>query len=327
MPDTGIVVIGRNEGRRLVNCLNCLKIYSHPIVYVDSGSTDSSVEFAQSIGFSVVELDNHIPFSAARARNEGFFQLIQLYPDIEYVQFIDGDCEPVDGWLSHARQALDNHTDRAIVCGRRKERFPDKSIYNLLCDMEWDTPVGSAQASGGDFMIRISAFKAVGGFNPSIIAGEEPELGFRLREKGWQIWRLNHPMTIHDAAIFHFSQWWKKMQRTGYAYAQGFVLHGTSNEKYYLRETMRPWFWVVFIPLIIFIASLSITPIFFSALAVYPVQMTRIMTRQYSKTENWKTSFYYTFFNLIGKLPELTGQMRFISHHIFNKKPRIIEYK
>ena len=53
----------------------------------------------------------------------------------------------------------------------------------MLCDIEWNTPTGEAKACGGDFMIRKKAFKQVGGFNDTVIAGEEPELCYRLKKR------------------------------------------------------------------------------------------------------------------------------------------------
>lgn len=327
MPEAGIVVIGRNEGQRLVNCLNRLKDNCSPVVYVDSGSTDASVKFARSMDIPVIELDNRIPFSAARARNEGFFHLIKNCPELAYVQFIDGDSELVEGWLAHAQRELDQNPDWAVVCGRRKERYPEKSVYTLLCDMEWDTPIGQARASGGDFMIRAAAFQAVNGFNSSLIAGEEPELGFRLREKGWKIRRLDHPMTIHDADITRFFQWWEKMRRSGYAYIQGFALHGFSHEKYYMRETLRPWLWVCAIPLLLTLATYSFSPASLICFLAYPLQIARVTARRYQHHGNLKLSFFYAFFNMIGKLPELTGQIQFILLCFLKDNAKLIEYK
>ncbi|NES24118.1 MAG: glycosyltransferase family 2 protein, partial [Symploca sp. SIO3E6] len=180
----GLVVIGRNEGERLRQCLLSVTGKVAHIVYVDSGSTDGSVEMARSLGVEVVPLDLSIPFTAARARNEGFAHLLQSYPEIEFVQFVDGDCEIVEGWLVHAQQELESQPEVAVVCGRRRERFPEETIYNKLCDIEWDTPVGEAKACGGDSMMRTKAFQQVEGFNPTLIAGEEPELCVRLRTQG-----------------------------------------------------------------------------------------------------------------------------------------------
>ncbi len=61
----GVIVIGRNEGERLKRCLNSLRHDCPVMVYVDSGSTDGSVEFAESIGVKVVRLDLSTPFTMA----------------------------------------------------------------------------------------------------------------------------------------------------------------------------------------------------------------------------------------------------------------------
>src|SRR6476660_6372785 len=100
----GVVVIGRNEGDRLAACLESLRILDLPLVYVDSGSVDGSAALARSTAHvtAVVELDPARPFSAARARNEGFAALRAARPAIEFVQFLDGDCTLADGWVEVA---------------------------------------------------------------------------------------------------------------------------------------------------------------------------------------------------------------------------------
>ncbi len=142
----GVVVIGRNEGDRLKRCLDSLSGLMSHTVYVDSGSTDDSLAMSLGRGASVVELDIKVPFTAARARNEGFRKLMALHPSLEYVFFVDGDCEVVCGWSSAAVQFFEQHPRAAVVWGRVRERHPEKSIYNLLCDMEWSAfEVGETQ--------------------------------------------------------------------------------------------------------------------------------------------------------------------------------------
>src|SRR5260370_33356312 len=97
----GVVVIGRNEGERLRQCLRSLST-SAVVVYVDSGSADGSAQWARSQGVEVVELDVGRPFTAARARNAGFTRLRELASDLLYVQFADGDCELIGGVPEHA---------------------------------------------------------------------------------------------------------------------------------------------------------------------------------------------------------------------------------
>lgn len=143
-PTVGAVVIGRNEGARLIACLTSLQDHVGRIVYVDSGSNDGSQDAARKLGVHVVDLDVSVPFTAARARNAGLAALMAETDPPALVQFVDGDCTLDAGWIAVARAFLQEHAEVAVVCGRRRERFPDASLYNRLIDLEWDTPVGEA---------------------------------------------------------------------------------------------------------------------------------------------------------------------------------------
>ena len=214
-----VIVIGRNEGDRLRRCLASIP-QEIGIIYVDSRSTDDSVAFAKSLGIHVIELDMSIPFTAARARNAGVLALNCLFPRACYVQFLDGDCVIEAGWLDQAAAHLDRNPSSFVVCGRRRERFPDASVYNRWCDAEWNTPVGEALACGGDAMMRMDALRQIGLYDETVIAGEEPELCARFRAAGGRIWRIDAPMTVHDAAMHHLGQWWHRTVRCGFGYAQ-----------------------------------------------------------------------------------------------------------
>lgn len=320
----GVVVIGRNEGLRLERCLASLVGAAEQVVYVDSGSTDDSVQMAKALGVEVVELDMSIPFTAARARNEGFARLQRLLPAMRYVQFVDGDCEVVEGWLSQAQAFLDARPDVAVVCGRRRERFPQRSIYNLLCDLEWDTPIGEAKACGGDALMRADAFATASGFRADLIAGEEPELCVRLRANGWKVWRLAEEMTLHDAAMTRFGQWWRRTLRGGHAFAEGAFLHGAAPERHWLRESRRAWFWGLGVPLATVIAMFMLGWSGLLLLLVYPLQVVRLARRGARSTrENWLLALFL----VLGKFPEMLGQARFLLNRFGTGKSALIEYK
>jgi glycosyltransferase involved in cell wall biosynthesis len=319
----GVVTIGRNEGERLRKCLASVIGRVGWVVYVDSGSTDGSAEMARASGTTVVDLDMGIPFTAARARNEGFHRLQTLAPSLAYVQFVDGDCEVVPAWPEKGVGFLDRYDDVAAVCGRRRERYPDRSIYNTLCEMEWNTPVGEAKACGGDVMMRVSALKDAGGYRGDLIAGEEPELCVRLRANGWRIWRLEADMTLHDAAITRFSQWWRRTLRGGFAYAEGAHLHGQSPERHFVRESRRALAWGIWLPLFIFIASLA-NPLSAGLVLVYPLQVLRIAFRgDLTSKANW----WRSLFLVLARFPEGLGQVRFLLTRLRGQRSALIEYK
>ncbi|HAC64216.1 MAG TPA: glycosyl transferase [Cyanothece sp. UBA12306] len=327
MNQVGLVAIGRNEGERLHQCLRSVIGEVFPIVYVDSGSTDGSVEFARSLGVDVVELDLSIPFTAARARNEGFNRVLEIHPDVEFVQFVDGDCEIRTGWLELAAKELQQQEQVAIVCGRRRERYPEQSIYNSLCDLEWDTPVGEAKACGGDSMVRVGAFQQVAGFNPSIIAGEEPELCFRLREQGWKIVRLDGEMTLHDAQMTQFDQWWRRNIRAGHAYSEGAWLHGKSPERYRIKESLSIWFWAVILPTITLGLTWLTSGWSLLLLSGYPLLGYRIFRSQKQHRLTFRQAVLYSVFCLLGKFPQAQGQLYFHWSRLLGQKTALIEYK
>jgi len=319
----GIGIIGRNEGQRLVRCLESVDKVKH-IVYVDSCSTDESVAMARSLGVDVVELDMSVPFTAARARNNGFRRLKEILPSIKYVQFIDGDCELIDGWLDEAQAALQECNEAAVVCGRLKERNPDASVYNLLCDIEWDAPAGVVNECGGIFMMKADVFDQLGGFADALIAGEEPELCVRVRQSGYFIHRLAIDMAWHDANMTHFSQWWKRAVRSGHAYAEGAWMHGSSPQQHWVREVRRNWFWGLSVPLLV--AAVAILPSMTPLLLIYPLQMFRIYHHSNLRRSN-RSRRIFAFFCVLANLPMMFGQMKFHWNRLIGNQSRIIEYK
>ena len=297
-PRLGAVIIGRNEGERLRLCLESVAPRVDRMVYVDSGSTDDSLDLARRMGAATVALDADRPFTAARARNAGMMLLAATAPDIGLVQLIDGDCELDPDWLDAACAAMERQPGAAVVCGRRRERYPYATVYNGLCDREWNTPVGEAPSCGGDALVRSDAFFAVGGFAPALIAGEEPDLCHRLRMAGWRIYRIDAEMTRHDAAMTRFSQWWQRNKRSGYAGAEAWHRRGHTDP-----ATRRPVFsnllWALALPL-------------------WPVLWVRVWRR---------SDAVYATHIVLGKLPHAQGQFRFWLDVLMGRHSRLIEYK
>jgi GT2 family glycosyltransferase len=316
--DIAAVVIGRNEGTRLVACLDALIGQVSHVVYVDSGSTDGSQQVALGRGAEVVTLDMVRAFTAARARNAGLARLMNRAERPTYVQFLDGDCVLQPGWMEIARDFLEAHPNCAVVCGRRRERFPEASLYNRMIDAEWDTPVGRTRSCGGDALMRVAALEAVGGYNPDLIAGEEPELCVRLRAAGWEVWRLDAEMTLHDAALSRFGQWWQRTRRGGYAFAEGAAMHGAVPERHCVPELRRLVLWGMVLPLATVLGVL-VTPWALLLLLAWPAQVIRLRLVG--------VPWYRALLLTLAKLPEAQGALTYWWRRITRAQARLIEYK
>jgi GT2 family glycosyltransferase len=323
----GIVVIGRNEGDRLLRCLDSLSYSGAPIVYVDSGSTDNSIIAARERGAIVLELDRSSPFTAARARNAGYRRLLQLRPESEFVQFIDGDCELAGDWLSSAVQFLKQTPKSAAVSGRLRERHPDASMYNRLCDIEWITPIGEVTVCGGLAMMRAQAFDEAGGFDPSLIAGEEPELCIRLRQKDWTIHSIDAEMASHDAAMTRFSQWWRRALRGGHAYAEAALLHGELPERSGVRESRSIWFWGAVLPVFAITLVWPSSGWSLALFILYPLLILRIYRSARRIQVSASTAALYAAACTVAKFPQLLGQIKFHRSRLSGRRNEIIEYR
>lgn len=332
----GGVVIGRNEGVRLRRCLKSLRADIDDVVYVDSGSTDDSLAIAAECGVETVSLDASMPFSAGRARNVGFARLMALHPDLTAVQFVDGDCELACDWIGVGFSTLTERDEVAIVCGRRRERFPEHSLFNRLIDLEWETPVGESSASGGDFLIRRNCFHAVGGFNIQVVAGEEPELGFRLRQQGWKILRIDHEMTLHDAALTRMSSWWRRERRGGYGGLDVYFRTSSDSSSYFVRHVRSTWFWSLgwlsLLCLMLMIGGISngVPGALIGGLLWListTIQMARIASRYRRAQVSRFDSFRMAALTLLSKWPQMLGQIAWVRDRWFGRRPRLIEYK
>ena len=320
---TGFVVIGRNEGPRLEQCLNSVLRLSDRVVYADSASSDQSVRMAQALGVITVSLPDDGKLSAARGRNAGYAELRRQFPQCTAVQFLDGDCILQPEWIARAEEFLERHPDVAIVCGRRFEAYPEQSIYNGMCDREWNTPVGEAKECGGDALVRRAAFDQVQGYRSSLRAGEEPEMSARMRALGWRIWRIDEPMSEHDAKIVSFGQWWRRTRRGGFGYAQVWAASAGLPQRLYARNLSSAVGWGLILPIAIVIAAVFAgRPALLLLLPVaYGLQIARISRHvRGSATSRWMDAALIQ----TAKLAESIGALQyFFGGH----RPRAFDYR
>ncbi len=323
----GAVAIGRNEGQRLRACLESLVRDLDQVVYVDSGSDDDSLSIAQALGVEIVQLDTRNGFTAARARNAGIQRLLEVAPGLEFVQFVDGDCEVVENWIDSGLSLLRENPQVAIACGRRREIEPTRNIYHQLADMEWNATPGETHSCGGDALVRLEAFQQVGGYRESLIAGEEPELCTRLRKNGWKVWRLDREMTLHDIRMTRFRQWWRRTVRAGHAYAEVAALHGSLRERYRWRMLVGMWFWVLLpVAAIALLPTLGVTTLLAVAIAYALLILKGTIQRQRHHSESMSNSILYAFSCALAKWPQALGTLKYLRNRISGSRSQLMEY-
>lgn len=323
----GVVAIGRNEGERLRACLCSLPNNIDLSIYVDSGSSDDSLEIARLLGVESVLLDISRGFTAARARNAGLRRLLELAPAVELVQFVDGDCEIAEGWIESAAAFLRAHEDVAVVCGRRREREPQRNWYHRLADMEWNSLPGQARSCGGDALMRVAALQEVGGYRDSLIAGEEPELCVRLRQAGWKVWRLDHDMTLHDVRMTSFRQWWRRAIRAGHAYTEVAALHSTPPERQRLKKVCSIWFWAIFPVAMLALAWPTGGYSVLLLLALLLLLYAKIVSyRRRSHGDSFANGSLYAVACIVANWPQAWGSARYLWSRLNGRRTELIEY-
>ena len=293
------------------------------------------------MGVEVVELDLSTPFTMSRGRNAGWRRLLELHPGLDYVQFVDGDCELVPAWFGHAVEALDAGEAVGAVSGRRRERYRERTVYNRMADMEWDTPVGEANAVPGDMMVRVEALVKVDGFREDVIAAEDDELCIRVRGAGYTIHRLDAEMSTHDAAMTEFRQWWKRMVRCGHGFAQVHALHGKPPVGHFKAELRRTVLWGGVMPAATLGASvlmgwwsvqLERYPLLFvlpwvGLLGLYAVQGFKTYKGRRRHGDYPKDAKQYAAFATISKVASLLGVLTYWKRRALGQASTIIEYK
>lgn len=323
------VVIGRNEGERLEPSLRSVQAAGLPLVYVDSGSSDRSVDVAAGLGIPVVELDPARPFSAARARNEGLDEAQRRWPEILYALFLDGDCLLDPLFPASAAATFREQADCAIVTGHLSERSPNASVYHRLCAIEWKSPAGRIHdfaALGGIMAVRVSAIRNVGGFNEQVIAGEDSELGVRVALANYSVIKIDQPMAVHDAQMHRFSEWWRRSVRAGHAFAQRYAINGRTHLRDCRRELFSAIFWGGAVPVV---AGLLLWPtrgLSLLLLAGYGLLAWRVFRYYVRSGVSRSDAALAARFMIYSKFANFLGVLRYCMNRVRGRF-RIIEYK
>ena len=186
------------------------------VVVVDDGSPAGdgvgALLAARASGYSMplrhVTLDANSGRAAARNR-------AWRLAEGEWVAFTDDDCRPDPKWLHHLLEAAEA-TSAAIVQGRV---VPDPETAALLSNpLARSLRVESLSEfyETANVMYRREVLQAAGGFDESFPgAGEDTDLGWRVREQGYSAAFAADALVVHDVVLRTFAQDFRDRRRWG----------------------------------------------------------------------------------------------------------------
>lgn len=208
-----VVIPTRNRAPLLERCLEALgrqemNASTTEIIVVDDGSTDDTAERvrrAAEQGKLSIRLLKGKGRGPAAARNIGW-----RAATAPVVIFTDDDCEPAPRRNADLVEFLEQNPALAGV-GGKITRIRDGVVPRFVDDEGYLAHPGDEGSA--DYLVtanaayRKAALEEVGGFNESFpcAGGEDPELSFRLRERGAKLAKIdggvvlhNHPRTLLD---------------------------------------------------------------------------------------------------------------------------------
>lgn len=206
LPEVSIIIPVMNRAGELRRCLASLDQLAYPreklrVIVVDDGSSDDSPQVAKQFGALLVP-SGGTGRGPAAARNMG-----ASVASGEILAFIDSDCTASKEWLGELIPVFNNPALAAVggqVDGMRTESAVDR--YEAVMS---SLSLGSRErigSSGSDtfylpscnLLVRRSAFKGAGGFKDGMHVGEDVDLTWRLRDKGWTICYLPAGNVLHE---------------------------------------------------------------------------------------------------------------------------------
>jgi cellulose synthase/poly-beta-1,6-N-acetylglucosamine synthase-like glycosyltransferase len=323
-PLLSVVVIGRNEGERLRRCLESVQAmhrvdWSCELLYVDSASTDASVALAESLGAPVIALHPERP-TAALARNAGW-----THARGQFILFLDGDTVLHPDFV---QSSLPDFADPTVgvVWGHRRELDPQRSLYLRVLDLDWVYAPGLTPFCGGDALFRRAVLEQSGGFDDTLIAGEEPELCRRLLARGWKILHVDRPMTQHDLAITRFSPYWRRATRAGHAFAEVAERFRDTPQPFWSREVRRNCHRALLLAILTAALLGSGWPLL--ALVVAPLLLAlRTAWKVRWKSPDALTLLLYGLHSHFQQIPIFVGQMQFRRNRRRGVRTGLLEYK
>lgn len=314
LPFVSVVVIGRNEEKHLEACFRSIFNMNYPhnkleIIYVDTDSRDKSVDIAKQFNVKIAEEQSDFP-SPGLARNRGIREA-----QYEIIHFIDGDMTVDRNYLKNAIPTLQKN-NIACVIGDISERYSDRSFLAKVLNYPWrkrKKGIVDAPGAGGTFLKSI--LQEIGGYNPLILKGQETELGFRIRQKGYQIYKIENKMGTHDYGINNIHSLMKHSYTMGKSYGKILTLPPQQSYFDFINHARNLLIQGIILFTVILCLLLTKKVLF---VLLIPVVLSLYVTirhmKEYYSHRDWYAPIYYIIMHL-SKPIVLYGLLEYLCTH------------
>jgi GT2 family glycosyltransferase len=180
-PSIIIPVLNNPQGLR--RCIEALRGQglAFELIVVDNGSTDETCAVAELHADRVLICPK---LTIGALRNQG----AQVAKG-QILVFTDSDQRPAEGWLASGLEALARE-ESAGMLGARYHAPEGSSWVAKTWDLQRrysDVPGDIGWLQGGNLFVKRAAFERVGGFRTDLVASEDVDLSFRVRNAGFRV--------------------------------------------------------------------------------------------------------------------------------------------
>lgn len=246
------IIIGRNEGFRLLKCFSGVNdLIKHnslqkcEIIYVDSDSSDSSIEIAKEYqSDKIIKLSGNV--NSAIARNVG-----AKAANGEILFFLDGDIElsPFDLTLISANELelkyayVVGFLDDVNYTGDWKVVSQTPRSYKSVIKDQVVTTVG-----GGVFIIEKITWNKFGGMDQKLKRTQDRDLSLRMARNGITGIRKSEIFGLHHTIPYkNPKRMWNMLFNGSISYKGVFIRKHLFNKAYYPIFLREDWTIIAFI--------------------------------------------------------------------------------
>ena len=182
------VIIGRNESQHLPRTFRSVLKVTNNIIFVDSNSSDNSVQIAKDFNIKTILRVTSSYGTAALSRSVG-----ATHVSTKYIHFLDGDETIEKDWVDKALLKIKSDKNIAGVHGYKKVFKKNDKDYTILSDKaDWEPDYLQ-----GAFLIDRKIYEMSGGMETRIFGEEERDLYLRVKSLGYEIWYIHELMASH----------------------------------------------------------------------------------------------------------------------------------